>query len=402
MGEAETVWRLAPGLEVRSSATDDVEVNAAHGPTVSMGSRGFALLHAFAVPRSLAEAIEVLARDAAGTVDFVELTSLVVALQRAGVLVDHASTGEPIGVTPGFAHPAEHLAMLDDVVRTSAFLDAIARVVQPGDVVADVGTGTGVLAVAAARAGASRVYAIEATAMASAAERVVAATGLGDRITVLHGRSTALEIPELVDVVVSETIGNDPFGEQVLETMADAVSRFLRPGGAVVPRSVRLSAHPAQLPEEEARRRSTGDATIEAVNDRYGLDLTPLRRVLGGVAYETSASRRAVATWERLGPTTAVGVVEMASPPRFVDAPGALPIDRAGRLDAVVCSFRLTVDAYDTIDTDPATSDGPSSWRLPVWIHPDAPLVRADMVVPVTYRYRVPGSADGMTIGSPR
>jgi predicted RNA methylase len=61
--------------------------------------------------------------------------------------------------------------MLEDRVRTSRFIDANRRTVQPDDVVVDLGTGSGVLAVAAAQAGAKHVYAIEARPIAEVAER---------------------------------------------------------------------------------------------------------------------------------------------------------------------------------------------------------------------------------------
>ena len=62
--------------------------------------------------------------------------------------------------------------MLNDRARTDAFIRAIEATVRPGDVVVDLGTGTGVLALAAARAGARRVYAIEASGVGRAARSV--------------------------------------------------------------------------------------------------------------------------------------------------------------------------------------------------------------------------------------
>ena len=91
---------------------------------------------------------------------------------------------------------ALHGQLLDHRSRTQAYLKVVRDVVRPGSVVVDLGTGSGVLGVAAARAGAARVYAIEATAMAGVAQQVAAANGVADRVTVLRGWSQQILLPE--------------------------------------------------------------------------------------------------------------------------------------------------------------------------------------------------------------
>jgi predicted RNA methylase len=103
-----------------------------------------------------------------------------------------------------------HLALLNDRRRTTSFLDTIATVVRPGDVVVDVGTGTGVLALAAARAGARHVYAIEMGGIADCAEGLFEASDASDRITLVRGRSLDVRLPERADVLVCELIGHAP------------------------------------------------------------------------------------------------------------------------------------------------------------------------------------------------
>ena len=72
------------------------------------------------------------------------------------------------------------------------------------------------LAVAAARAGARHVYAIEATPLAHEAREVVRANGLEDRVTVVEGWSTRISLPERASVAVSEILGSDALEERVL------------------------------------------------------------------------------------------------------------------------------------------------------------------------------------------
>lgn len=88
--------------------------------------------------------------------------------------------------------------------------------VAPGDVVVDLGTGSGVLVVAAARAGARRVYAVEADTIADGTHAVFEANGVLDRVTPVGSRSTEITLPEPADVLVAELIGNEPLGERVL------------------------------------------------------------------------------------------------------------------------------------------------------------------------------------------
>ena len=89
-----------------------------------------------------------------------------------------------------------HRQLLADEVRTSAFRDAIAQVVRPGDVVLDIGTGTGILAFFACQAGARHVYAIEGQHLADAAQLLARQLGYADRLTVFHARSNDVELPD--------------------------------------------------------------------------------------------------------------------------------------------------------------------------------------------------------------
>ncbi len=96
---------------------------------------------------------------------------------------------------------------LGDDTRTAALKAAIEAVVQPGTVVADLGTGTGILAIFAAHAGAKRVYAIEISPLlVEAAKKNVQANGFTDVIKVIEGDAATVDFPERPDVVVAEML----------------------------------------------------------------------------------------------------------------------------------------------------------------------------------------------------
>ena len=113
-----------------------------------------------------------------------------------------------------------HLSMLVDDVRTGSYGQAISKMVKTGDVVVDVGCGSGILSFLACRAGAKHVYAVENEAVIEMAKLVAAKNGLQNRITFFNDVSFAVELPEQADVIVTETMGTFGF---VIALSADKV-----------------------------------------------------------------------------------------------------------------------------------------------------------------------------------
>ena len=101
----------------------------------------------------------------------------------------------------------EHRTYLSDRARLAAYTAAIQDVVRSGDVVLDLGCGTGILGLLACRSGAARVYAIDSTGMIEVARRLARDNGLTDRIVHLNELSLQARLPERVDVVVCDQMG---------------------------------------------------------------------------------------------------------------------------------------------------------------------------------------------------
>ena len=139
-----------------------------------------------------------------------------------------------------------HRSMLVDRVRMQSHLRAILKTVKPGDVVLDMGSGTGVLACFACMAGARRVYAVEQGPIIELAKAICRQNGFQDRVVFLNDWSTNVELPEPVDVMVTETIGNIGFEEGILGWVIDAKARLLAAGGRIVPHAVDLVAVPVE------------------------------------------------------------------------------------------------------------------------------------------------------------
>lgn len=122
--------------------------------------------------------------------------------------------------------------MLEDHIRTEAYYRAVQenKSIFDGKVVLDVGTGTGILSFFAAQAGAKKVYAVEGSiGMARNAEILVKANGLSDVIKVIAGKIEDIELPEKVDVIISEPMGVMLFHERMIESFLFARNQFLKP-----------------------------------------------------------------------------------------------------------------------------------------------------------------------------
>jgi Ribosomal protein L11 methyltransferase (PrmA) len=143
----------------------------------------------------------------------------------------------------------EHRQYLADLARVFAFRQAISEVVRPGDVVLDLGAGTGILGLLACQSGAKRVYSIDEGGMIELARGICRVNGFQDRVVFIKGLSTRVNLPEKVDVVVADQIGRFGFEAGLLEYFSDARERFLKPDGVMIPSRVDLCVAPVECPE---------------------------------------------------------------------------------------------------------------------------------------------------------
>ena len=138
----------------------------------------------------------------------------------------------------------EHRAYLADTPRLDAFDAALRALVRPGDIVLDLGSGTGILGLLACRAGARRVYAIEMGSIAELARDIARANGFGERFIAVQDVSTRITLPEPVDLIVMDAAGRFGFDGGGVETLSDARRRFLKNDGRIIPGAITLSVAP--------------------------------------------------------------------------------------------------------------------------------------------------------------
>lgn len=125
--------------------------------------------------------------------------------------------------------------MAADPVRMDAYARAIERVVRPGHVVLDIGAGTGIFSILAARAGAKHVHAIEPNPAIWLLSELAAENGVADRITLHHATTYEAALSERADVVIADLRGILPLHEENASVLRDARQRLLKPSGVVIP-----------------------------------------------------------------------------------------------------------------------------------------------------------------------
>jgi hypothetical protein len=248
--------------------------------------------------------------------------------------------------------------LIADDARTSAYREALRQSVKPGDVVVDIGTGVGILALFACEFGARHVYAIEKGDVAAAAEYLVRQRGLADRITVIHGDSRDVTLPEPADVIVTETLGMLGFDEGLLGTIVDARMRFARAGATLIPQRVRVLLAPV------------ADVNLATwwSGPHHGIDLSPLQQFAANTIHPFDASIE-----ELLADGAIVLDVDIATAPQFVSGSATFTAPRDATLTGFAGWFEATLAANIAITNGRGS---PTHWsrsflplREPIELH---------------------------------
>ncbi|KAJ8640572.1 hypothetical protein MRB53_017266 [Persea americana] len=158
--------------------------------------------------------------------------------------------------------------MLSDRVRMDAYYNSIFQnqIHFRNKTVLDVGTGSGILAIWCAQAGAQKVYAVEATKMTEHARELVKSNGVEDIVEVIEGSMEEVTLPEKVDIIISEWMGYFLLRESMFDSVICARDRWLKPNGAMYPSHARMWIAPI--------RSGLGDQKMDeyesSMNDWFG------------------------------------------------------------------------------------------------------------------------------------
>lgn len=162
--------------------------------------------------------------------------------------------------------------MLKDTHRTETYRRAIEN--NPNDfkdkIVLDIGCGTGILSIFAARAGAKHVYAIEYAEIALFAREIVKRNGLEDKITIIKGKMEEIELPvKKVDIIISEWMGYFLLYESMLDSVLWARDKYLAKGGKMLPDRATMYVAAIEDSDYKNQKRTFW-------NNVYGVDMSCL------------------------------------------------------------------------------------------------------------------------------
>jgi hypothetical protein len=219
-----------------------------------------------------------------------------------------------------------HRTLIADRVRNQAFHDALARVIRRGETtVADIGAGTGLIGLMAAKLGAREVLMYEAAEVAGVAAAAIK-TNRARACHLMPCHSTEMEDPPRVDVVVSETLGNYALEENIIATMADAGLRHLKDGGVMIPARIRQLVVPVVsdrvhrelvawdevgfgLDLSDARKMSLNNVYVRSFASGELLDGGAAAKVWDTVTLgsDTRSARKGEVSWKLDAPQTVYG-----------------------------------------------------------------------------------------------
>jgi len=177
-----------------------------------------------------------------------------------------------------YAHFGIHEEMLKDEVRTKIYMNAIMnnKHLFAGKVVMDVGCGTGILSMFAAKAGAKKVIGIECSSIIDLAREIVEVNGFSDTVTLIQGKVEEVELPDgidKVDIIISEWMGYFLLYESMLDTVIFARDKWLnKESGCMFPDKATM--YFSGIEDAEYM-----DEKIHFWDNVYGFDMTCIKKV---------------------------------------------------------------------------------------------------------------------------
>lgn len=263
-------------------------------------------------------------------------------------------------ITDGFGALDTHVPMVADVARVEAYARAISRHV-PGKRVAELGCGTGILSLLSAKAGARSVWAVEETDIIRVADELIRTNSPTCPVELVRGTASEHAPDELVDVLVHEIFGLDPFDEGIMLALDDARDRWLKPGGRLLPNGFSVWAMAlgprAEIPSAEDR--------FASIEDRWRIDLGAVRAgVRAGFYAHPSPSSEPPAAERCLSHAVQILAVDLHNSYVPERCTVELPIVKNGEVAQVLMWFDIHLDERVRLSTGPFSACTHWGWQV--------------------------------------
>ncbi len=247
----------------------------------------------------------------------------------------------------------EHASYVADEVKVEAYRRALTNLVKPGDVVIDLGCGSGLLGLLALEAGAGCVIAVDSGPILEVARDTFAANGVIDRVRFHRGDSSTLGLSEPADVVVCDQIGGFAHEVGLTKVVRDLFDRGVaKPDAIVVPGGFELFVAPVAL--------TAGDPLTPWSDNSTGFDFSPFGRSAANTPFRLTVDASSL-----LGPGVMAWELD-ATDTSAISFELDLPIARGGRFTGLVGYMRAHLDRHNgvVLTNDPNDPGRFRRWHL--------------------------------------
>lgn len=385
----DTILQRAFDLDISIRSNTDIELTV-NGLKFRGNDYTLAVLNVFSSPKPFHDGVDELAGIIKGPQAWIELTWHITQLFDAGILCEWNSQNPRILSHYGRFDAAEvHVRMLNDHHRTNAFREAIKRIVFPGDVVVEIGMGTGILSAFAVLSGAKHVFAIERTHnMPKFAQRFFEMNGISDRITIMEGDSINIDLPEKADILISEIVGNDPLGEDILRTTGDAVKRFLKPSAKLIPGNLRIFGLPVSIPEPIISKYFFRPGTASKWQKSYGFDFETFVEISKKQNHSANFNTFDSRDWQVITEPVLLFEIDLKNcPTGEIVSKNCVLVTNSGELNGIIVYFETDLAEGIGFSIHPEKSTPENSWSSKVWMAGTPLVLSAGELIEICYSY---------------
>ena len=252
-----------------------VAVNTITGRALRTTTHIYAILETFSVPSTIESALNKLAPalSVLNESGRQALRQFIDKMCEHGLLVSDDSTElaqHDLNYFGAYQHLRHQREMLMDSPRTLAFMKAIEELVSPNDIVFDVGCGSGILSLFAARKGARKIYAIERSNVINIARKIAEVNGYAHQITFAQCMAESFACTDKATVIVSEWLGAFVLRELMFKSFCSVRDGYATAETKCIPSRVRMYIAPV---EDAGLWQTAGPGYW--TQSVYGFDFTP-------------------------------------------------------------------------------------------------------------------------------